>query len=61
MSGRITARIIAGLGLAILAGCGSKDQAARRQAEVVPVTTQVVQTSAWTHCRHWARPRPASR
>jgi len=48
MSGRITARIIAGLGLAILAGCGSKDQAARRQAEVVPVTTQVVQTSAWS-------------
>ncbi|MFL9584436.1 efflux RND transporter periplasmic adaptor subunit [Stenotrophomonas sp. AB1(2024)] len=48
MSGRITARIIAGLGLVILAGCSGKDQAARRQAEVVPVTTQVVQTSAWS-------------
>lgn len=44
---RITARIAAGLGLALLAACGSKDEAARRQAEQVPVTTQVVQTSAW--------------
>lgn len=48
MSGRITARIVAGLGLVILAGCGGKGEAARRQAEVVPVTTQVVQTSAWS-------------
>ncbi len=48
MSGRITARIIAGLGLAILAGCGGKQEAGRRQADVVPVTTQVVQTSAWS-------------
>ncbi len=45
---RITARIAAGLGLALLAGCGGKDEAARRQAEQVPVTTQVVQTSAWS-------------
>lgn len=44
---RITARIAAGLGLALLAACGSKDEAARRQAEQVPVTTQVVQPSAW--------------
>ncbi len=44
---RITARIAAGLGLALLAACSSKDEAARRQAEQVPVTTQVVQTSAW--------------
>lgn len=44
---RITARIAAGLGLALLAACGSKDEAARRQAEQVPVTSQVVQTSAW--------------
>ncbi|MBT2766763.1 efflux RND transporter periplasmic adaptor subunit [Stenotrophomonas sp. ISL-67] len=48
MSGRITARIIAGLGLVLLAGCSGKDDAARRQADVVPVTTQVVQTSAWS-------------
>lgn len=48
MSGRITARIVAGLCLVLLAGCGSKDEAARRQAEIVPVTTQVVQTSAWS-------------
>ncbi|WP_282295476.1 efflux RND transporter periplasmic adaptor subunit [Stenotrophomonas sp. PS02289] len=45
---RITARIVAGLGLALLAACGSKDEAARRQAEQVPVTTQVVQPSAWS-------------
>jgi len=49
MSGRIIARIVAGLGLVILAGCGGgKGENARRQAEVVPVTTQVVQTSAWS-------------
>ena len=47
MSGRITARIAAGLTLALLAGCSSKDQAARRPADAVPVTTQVVQPSAW--------------
>ncbi|WNH47982.1 efflux RND transporter periplasmic adaptor subunit [Stenotrophomonas aracearum] len=49
MSGRTIARIVAGLGLVILAGCGGgKGENARRQAEVVPVTTQVVQTSAWS-------------
>lgn len=49
MSGRIIARIVAGLGLVILAGCGGgKGENSRRQAEVVPVTTQVVQTSAWS-------------
>jgi len=49
MSGRNIARIVAGLGLVILAGCGGgKGENARRQAEVVPVTTQVVQTSAWS-------------
>lgn len=47
MSGRITARIAAGLTLALLAGCSSKEQAARRPADAVPVTTQVVQRSAW--------------
>jgi membrane fusion protein (multidrug efflux system) len=48
MLGRITARIAVGLGLALLAGCGSKDEAARRQADAVPVTAQVVQSSAWS-------------
>jgi len=47
MSGRITARIAAGLTLAFLVGCSSKDDAARRPADAVPVTTQVVQPSAW--------------
>lgn len=47
MLGRITARIAAGLTLALLAGCSSKDDTARRPADAVPVTTQVVQTSAW--------------
>ncbi|MCC7635805.1 efflux RND transporter periplasmic adaptor subunit [Stenotrophomonas rhizophila] len=48
MLGRNTGRFAAGLALALLAGCGSKDQAARGPAEVVPVTTQVVQPSAWS-------------
>lgn len=48
MLGRIAARFAAGIALVALAGCGSKDEAARRQADAVPVTTQVVQTSAWS-------------
>jgi len=48
MLGRIAARFAAGITLVALAGCGSKDEAARRQADAVPVTTQVVQTSAWS-------------
>lgn len=49
MSGRITARIAAALCLAVLAGCGSKNDAARPAAgEAVAVTTQVVQPTAWS-------------
>jgi len=48
MLGRNAARFAAGLTVVLLAGCGSKDEAARRQAETVPVTTQVVQPSAWS-------------
>lgn len=48
MLGRIAARFAAGIALVALAGCGSKDEAARRQADAVPVTTQVVKASAWS-------------
>lgn len=48
MLGRIASRFAAGITLVALAGCGGKDEVARSQGEVVPVTAQVVQPSAWS-------------
>lgn len=48
MLARIASPLALGLGLALLAGCAGKPEAAaRRQGEAVPVTAQVVQPTQW--------------